>query len=368
MMSGARWLAGVGLAVALVVAGCGGDDEPAPEVSVDLYFTSGEQFHKVTRELPAEGSQVETATEALLAGPTEAERTAKVPAQTTIPDGVELVDVSLDDGVAHVGLSERFLAGVPGETDGRTREQQATLDARIGQLTYTLNQFEGVRAVAIRAGDLTVARAERPADYAKPEQGPPLFRARHEGKPKQGAKVPGTREVQERLAKLRFLPRSAVDGVNGYRTQQAVIAFQAWSGLGRDGVVGPQTTAALAAAHRPKPRASGPAYRIEVYRDKGVALLVEHNKTKRAIHVSSGASATPTPTGSFKVFRKERRSWSIPFQVWLPWASYFNQGIAFHEYPDVPPYPASHGCVRVPAPEAKGVYEFATLGTAVVVY
>jgi lipoprotein-anchoring transpeptidase ErfK/SrfK len=368
MASGARWLAGVALALALLVAGCGGDEEPAPVASVDLYFTSGEQFHKVTRELPAEGSQVETATEALLAGPTEAERTAKVPAQTTIPDGVELVDASLDDGLARVGLSERFLAGVPADSGRRTREQQATLDARIGQLTYTLNQFEGVRAVAIRAGDLTVARAERPADYAKPEQGPAPFRARLQGKPKRGAKVPGTREVQERLAKLRFLPRSAVDGVNGYRTQQAVIAFQAWNGLGRDGVVGPQTTAALATAHRPKPRASGPAYRIEVYRDKGVALLIEHDKTKRAIHVSSGASATPTPRGGFKVFRKERRSWSIPFQVWLPWASYFNQGIAFHEYPDVPPFPASHGCVRVPAPEAKGVYEFASLGTTVIVY
>ena len=58
----------------------------------------------------------------------------------------------------------------------------------------------------------------------------------------------------------------------------------------------------------------------------------------------------------------------MPFQVWLPLASYFNQGIAFHEYPDVPPYPASHGCVRVPAPEAHGVYDFASIGTAVVVY
>ncbi len=49
----------------------------------------------------------------------------------------------------------------------------------------------------------------------------------------------------------------------------------------------------------------------------------------------------------------------VPFQTWLPYASYFFQGIAFHEYPDVPVYPASHGCVRVPAPEAKGVYGFA---------
>jgi L,D-transpeptidase catalytic domain/Putative peptidoglycan binding domain/Sporulation and spore germination len=370
MASGARWLALVGFAAASLIAGCGGcggEEEPTPQVSVDLYFTSGEQFHKVTRQLPAEGTELEVATEALLAGPTEAERTDKTPAQTTIPERVELVGASLDDGVARVALSDRFLAGVPRDAGQRSRDQQATLDARVGQLTYTLDQFEGVRAVAIRAGDLTVASSERPADYAKPAEGPLLFRPERERKPKKAAKTPGTRELQERLAKLHFLPKSAVDGVNGYRTQQAVLAFQAWNDLGRDGVVGPQTTAALATAHRPKPRASGPSHRIEVYRSKGVALLIEHGRLKRAIHVSSGGPATPTPAGRFEVFRKELRSWSVPFQVWLPYASYFNAGIAFHEYPDVPTYPASHGCVRVPAPEAKGVYEFASLGTVVVV-
>jgi lipoprotein-anchoring transpeptidase ErfK/SrfK len=104
-----------------------------------------------------------------------------------------------------------------------------------------------------------------------------------------------------------------------------------------------------------------------VYRELGVALLVNRGKVKRAIHVSTGAPATPTPAGTHEVFRKELRSWSVPFQVWLPYASYFNNGIAFHEYADVPPFPASHGCVRVPVPEAKGVYRFAEIGTAVVV-
>jgi lipoprotein-anchoring transpeptidase ErfK/SrfK len=362
------WSAAGALALTLCASGCGGGSEPPPTEPIDLYFTSGEQFRKLTRELPADGSEVEVATEALLAGPTEAERTAEVPAQTAIPEGVELVDSGLDDGIARVEVSDRFLAGVPTAADRRGREQQATLEARIGQVTYTLNQFEGVRSVEIRADGETVASGERPADYAKPSQGPPLFRGQQRKQPKHAAKTPGTREIQERLAELRFLPRSAVDGVNGYRTQQAVIAFQAWNGLGRDGVVGPQTTAALTSAHRPRPRGSGPAHRVEVYRDKGVALLIENGKTKRAIHVSGGASGTPTPAGTFKVFRKERRSWSIPFQVWLPWASYFHEGIAFHEYPDVPSYPASHGCVRVPAPEARGVYKFASLGTTVIVY
>ena len=57
----------------------------------------------------------------------------------------------------------------------------------------------------------------------------------------------------------------------------------------------------------------------------------------------------------------------MPFRTWLPYASYFNRGIAFDEYPEVPPYAASHGCVRVPSAEARLVYRFATLGTRVFV-
>ena len=57
----------------------------------------------------------------------------------------------------------------------------------------------------------------------------------------------------------------------------------------------------------------------------------------------------------------------MPFQVWLPYASYFNGGIAFHEYPDVPPTrprTAASACRR---PRRQSVYRFAKLGTTVVV-
>ena len=49
----------------------------------------------------------------------------------------------------------------------------------------------------------------------------------------------------------------------------------------------------------------------------------------------------------------------------MPWASYFTGGIALHEYPIVPTYPASHGCVN--RYDAPFLYEFATYGTPVVV-
>jgi lipoprotein-anchoring transpeptidase ErfK/SrfK len=148
-----------------------------------------------------------------------------------------------------------------------------------------------------------------------------------------------------------------------------VLAAQAWYGLGRDGIVGPVTLGALGQGAIPTPAVLSPGRHVEVYRSLGVALLVQDGITLRAVHVSSGRSpGFATPSGTFKVFRKERFSWSVPYKVWLPYASYFHNGVAFHAYPEVPPTPASHGCVRVSYPEATLVYAFAKLGTTVVVY
>ena len=71
------------------------------------------------------------------------------------------------------------------------------------------------------------------------------------------------RALQQRLADLSYLPAEAVDGVPGEQTRFAVIAFQKWARLGRDGVVGPQTRAALAErrARRPAHARRRPARR-----------------------------------------------------------------------------------------------------------
>jgi lipoprotein-anchoring transpeptidase ErfK/SrfK len=98
-----------------------------------------------------------------------------------------------------------------------------------------------------------------------------------------------------------------------------------------------------------------------------LALLIDDNRVVRAVHISSGSGGR-TPTGSFHVYRKERYSWSVPFKVWLPWASYFTGGIAFHEYPVVPTYAASHGCVRVNHYDAQILFGFAEQGTPVDVF
>ncbi|MGN6170871.1 MAG: L,D-transpeptidase family protein [Solirubrobacteraceae bacterium] len=175
------------------------------------------------------------------------------------------------------------------------------------------------------------------------------------------------RDVQQRLAALRFLPPSHVDGKLGPRTQHAITAFQQWHGLTPDGIAGPRTKARLATAGVPAHRNTGPAKRIEIYRAKGVTLMVENGKVTRAMHSSAGKRGYATPPGSYRVLHQVLKDWSSPYQVWMPYASYFHRGYAIHEGA-VPTYPASHGCVRLTSWDAPDAYRFATIGTAVIVY
>jgi len=170
-----------------------------------------------------------------------------------------------------------------------------------------------------------------------------------------GERGPAVRTLQTALARLAYLPSSGVDGVFGSRTWHAVVAFQGWSGLPRDGVAGPRFRAALARAHRPLPWSTSEG--IEIHIAQQVLLLVSHGRVERAIHVSTGANGA-TPICHFQIIRREPMSWSVSFAVWLPWAQYFFRGFALHEYPVVPAYAASHGCVRLPAAEARAVWQF----------
>ncbi len=122
----------------------------------------------------------------------------------------------------------------------------------------------------------------------------------------------------------------------------------------------------LARAHRPEPSSRARGKHIEIHIDEQVLLLVVDGKVQRAIHVSTGAAGN-TPRGQWTVIRRERMSYSVPFNSWMPYAQYFYGGFAMHEYPDVPGYPASHGCVRIGYPEAPVVWDFGDYGTPVLV-
>jgi lipoprotein-anchoring transpeptidase ErfK/SrfK len=174
------------------------------------------------------------------------------------------------------------------------------------------------------------------------------------------------RAAQQRLADLGFLLPSGVDGQDGPATEVAVLAFQKWAGITRDGDLGPQTQQKLQTATKPRPiTRGGSGKRAEVLLDRQVALAIQNNEVVRVIHVSTGAAATPTPPGDFKVYAKYAKWWSVPFREWLLWALPFNGGIAFHEFPEVPAYPASHGCVRQSFTSARWLFDFAEVGMPV---
>jgi peptidoglycan hydrolase-like protein with peptidoglycan-binding domain len=141
-----------------------------------------------------------------------------------------------------------------------------------------------------------------------------------------GSHGAAVRALQRDLARLTYLPASAVDGAFGMRTWHAVVAFQGWSGLFRDGVVGPKTRAALSHTSRPTPWSTATGF--EVHIGQQVLLIVAGGRVQRAIHVSTGRPGWPTPVGHFAIQWRSLMSWSVPFRVWMPLAQYFSDGYA----------------------------------------
>jgi hypothetical protein len=334
----------------------------AASAPVSVYFVQGEGLKAVSRQL-AERT-VSGAIRALLQGPTAGE--AKADVRTQVPAATRLRMTTVSGKVATIDLTRPYVEG----TD------RASLEARLVQLVWTATAVPGVTGIRLwidgRAArslgqglsvDRTLTRAN--VDPPQPSLLPPTTVVPDTSGPGSVGGVT-TKWVQQRLVALGYLPSNAVTGHLGPWTQSAVLAFQGWEKLGRDGVPGPKTVARLRLAKRPAAGA-GSGKRIEVHLSSQVALLEDGSRVLRVVKVSTGAPGFATPPGSYKIYRKHPRDWSYPYSVWLPYASYFVGGIAFHESPDVPAFAASHGCVRVPRDDAPIVYSFAALHTPVTV-
>ena len=327
----------VSFSAALAVAALVTPAEAGAATRGDIWFLRAGEPVSVGRSAPGVPGLVRS----LLAGPTKRERSDGV--RSAIPVGTPLLGLRIDRRVVTVDLGARFAQG----------RDETALTSRVGQLVRTLRSVPGVTGVRVRIeGGIPVGlfpgydlrrTVREPLDVDRPTS---------------------VRATQLLLADLGFLAPTGVTGQSDEETAVAVLAFEKWAGLPRDGLLDDRVRATLDRTTRPQPLLRRPGKRVEVDLARQIALLVVDGRVERVFHISSGAGGR-TPSGSFRVYRKERLSWSVPFSTWMPWASYFVGGIAFHAYGSVPAYPASHGCIRMMARDAPLLYAFATYGTPV---
>jgi hypothetical protein len=172
--------------------------------------------------------------------------------------------------------------------------------------------------------------------------------------------------LQQRLTGLHY-DVGGVDGIFGYNTLHAVYAFQKVQRIGIDGIVGPITWSKLTSPYRPRARYYRSAAAVEVNLTLRVVYLTRSGAVTRILDASPGKSSTPTPTGSFSIYRRIN-GWHLSPLGWMWRPNYFYRGYALHGSSSVPTYAASHGCVRVTVPAMNRAWSRLYIGERLYVY
>ncbi len=172
------------------------------------------------------------------------------------------------------------------------------------------------------------------------------------------------RLLQKGLSKLRYAVSRS--GVYDDSTARAVMAWRKVNGEARsysasEGLV--RRVLDGKGAFKVKYPRDGRHVEADISRQV-LALINKNGTVHRVYHTSTGAPATPTVIGRFTTYRKSPGTNAKG----MVHSSYFIRGYAIHGYVSVPPYNASHGCLRVPIPNAWSIYEWVRMGTVVRVY
>ena len=245
----------------------------------------------------------------------------------------------------------------------------------------------GGRRIATLSSDVHPVRGSRDGVFTVAFKGSRVGRvivtAAHDATPQQGAMSAGAtidvistsagpgagglkvRFLQSRLNALGYLvPRG---GRFDAATARAVVAYKKVNGMPRNSVANPRVFFRLANGKgRFRSRFTWHGRHVEVNLKRQVlALIYPGGQVYKVIPISSGKPSTPTVRGSFRVFSKDLGYNSLGMLD----SNYFAAGgFAIHGYHDVPTYPASHGCVRAPVPNARFLYNWIWYGTRVDVY
>jgi peptidoglycan hydrolase-like protein with peptidoglycan-binding domain len=179
-----------------------------------------------------------------------------------------------------------------------------------------------------------------------------------------GGGGPAVRLLQSELNGLHYAV--PLNGVFDEATQRAVVAYRKMTGLPRVTGTNRQLFGLLQrGAGRFRVRYPGDGEHVEADLTRQVLAEIEPGgKVRRIYTMSSGKPSTPTVIGRFRVYMKTPGTNAKGMVD----ANYFIRGYAIHGYAEVPTYAASHGCLRVPVPDAAAIYGWVRIGDPVDVY
>jgi hypothetical protein len=171
------------------------------------------------------------------------------------------------------------------------------------------------------------------------------------------------RLLQRGLARLRYaVPRN---GSFDAATGRAVMAYRKVNGMARRYDADRRViTRVLAGRGSFQVRHPHAGHHVEADLSRQVLALIDGGKVVATYHTSTGAPSTPTVIGSFRVYLKTPGTNAKG----MVHSSYFIRGYAIHGYVDVPAFNASHGCLRIPIPDAWRVFRWLNVGDRVIVY
>jgi hypothetical protein len=178
----------------------------------------------------------------------------------------------------------------------------------------------------------------------------------------------GERGVKVLLLQRALAAQHYATPVTGYfddATGRAVLAFRKTNDMSRDGFATHEVYAKLLRNRGAfKLRYPKAGKHVEFDWSRQVLVLAQNGRPYRTYHASSGKPSTPTVFGTFHFYLKTPGTNAKGMVD----SSYFIGGYAIHGYAEVPAYAASHGCVRVPIPNALQIYNWIDIGDPIFVY
>ena len=178
-----------------------------------------------------------------------------------------------------------------------------------------------------------------------------------------GSRGAGVRALQHRLSELGYL--TPVTGTFGASTARAVLAFRKVNGMSRNSFAGRSLFRKLERGGGAfKVRYPSAGRHVEFDWSRQVVVLAEGARAVRIVHASSGKPSTPTVFGTYHFYSK-RPGFN---GKGMYYSNYFVGGYAIHGYASVPPFAASHGCIRIPIASAIAVFRWIKLGERISIY